>query len=149
MEALKTPDKHPLKTIREDEGVALGMDAFKRGLHNIPSLQLRGLQNFPSLLVGHATDPVQPGAPFDERPLKTIREDEGVSLVKDAFKRGQGQTFRMFLLDHITDPVQPRSYPPNAGPDEPGRRRLHPLLVSAIVCFGLLFALFIYFSFWR
>jgi hypothetical protein len=49
----------------------------------------------------------------------------------------------------MTDPIQPRSYRTDADPDDPGRRRLHPILVSGIVCFGLMFVIFFYFSYWK
>ena len=85
-----------------------------------------------------------------EVPLRTITPEEGLALVREAFKLRQVRDFQTFLLDHITDPVEPRSYSPDSrNPDDPGRRRLHPLLVSGIVCFGLLFAVFVYFSYWR
>jgi len=84
-----------------------------------------------------------------EMPLKTITSEEGVILAKKAHKRGQVRDFRTSLLDLITDPIQPRSYKPEADPDDPGRRRLHPMLVSGLVCFGLLFAVFVYFSYWQ
>ena len=84
-----------------------------------------------------------------EMPLKTITPEEGVVLGSNAYKRGQVRDFPTSLLDLITDPIQPRSYKPDADPDDPGRRRLHPLLVSGLLCFGLLFVVFLYFSYWQ
>jgi hypothetical protein len=72
-----------------------------------------------------------------------------VVLAKNAYKRGQVRDLPTSLLDRITDPVQPRSYKPDAEPDDPGRRRLHPILVSGLVCFGLMFVIFLYFSYRR
>jgi hypothetical protein len=82
-------------------------------------------------------------------PLKTINAEEGVVLIGKAFGRGQVRDFPTCLLDRITDPIQPRSYRTDADPDDPGRRRLHPILVSGFVCFGLMFVIFLYFSYWR
>jgi len=84
-----------------------------------------------------------------EMPLKTISAEEGVVLIGKAFERGQVRDFPTSLLDRITDPIQPRSYRPDADPDDPGRRRLHPILVSGLVCFGLMFVVFLYFSYCR
>jgi hypothetical protein len=84
-----------------------------------------------------------------EVPLKTISPEEGVVLIGKAFGRGQVRDYRTWLLDLITDPIQPRSYNSDADPDDPGRRRLHPILVSGIVCFGLMFVIFLYFSYWK
>ena len=84
-----------------------------------------------------------------EMPLKTITQEEGVALARKAFKRGQVRDFQTSLLDRITDPVRKYSYKPDANPDDPGRRRLHPILVSGLVCFGLMLAVFLYFSYWR
>ena len=84
-----------------------------------------------------------------EMPLRSITPEEGLALVKEAFKRGEDPDFQSFLLDRITDPIQKRVYAPIAKLGDPGRRRLHPILVSGLVCFGLLFAVFVYFSYWR
>jgi hypothetical protein len=84
-----------------------------------------------------------------EMPLRTVTPQEGVVLAKKAYKRGQVRDFPTSLLDRITDPVQPRAYRPDAVSDDPGRRRLHPILVSGLVCFGLMFVIFLYFSYWR
>ena len=84
-----------------------------------------------------------------EMPLTTITQEEGVVLARKAFKRGQVRDFRTSLLDRITDPIRKYSYKPDANPDDPGRRRLHPILVSGLVCFGLMLAVFLYFSYWR
>jgi hypothetical protein len=84
-----------------------------------------------------------------EMPLKTITPVEGVVLASKAYKRGQVRDFPRFLLDCITDPIQPRSYGLSCEPDDPGRRRLHPILVSGLVCFGLMFVIFLYFSYCR
>ena len=84
-----------------------------------------------------------------EMPLKTISPEEGVVLIRKAFERGQVRDFPTTLLDRITDPIQPRTFRSNADPDDPGRRRLHPILVSGLVCFGLMFVVFLYFSYWR
>ena len=84
-----------------------------------------------------------------EMPLTTITQEEGVALARKAFKRVQVRDFKTSLLDRITDPVRKYSYKPDANPDDPGRRRLHPILVSGLVCFGLMLAVFLYFSFWR
>jgi hypothetical protein len=84
-----------------------------------------------------------------ELPLRTITPEEGLAFAREAFKFGKDRGFTTFLLDPITDPIEPRSYNPDSSdPDQPGRRRLHPLLVSGLVCFGLLFAVFVYFSYW-
>ena len=84
-----------------------------------------------------------------EMPLRAITPEESVMYAREAFKRGQIRDFSTSLLDLVTDPVQQHSYKPDANPDDPGRRRLHPILVSGIVCFGLMFAMFLYFSYWR
>ena len=84
-----------------------------------------------------------------EMPLTTITQEEGVALARKAFKRGQIRDFKTSLLDRITDPIRRYSYKPDANPDDPGRRRLHPILVSGLVCFGLMLAVFLYFSYWR
>jgi len=84
-----------------------------------------------------------------EMPLTTISQEEGVALARKAFKRVQVRDFKTSLLDRITDPVRKYSYKPDANPDDPGRRRLHPILVSGLVCFGLMLAVFLYFSYWR
>jgi hypothetical protein len=84
-----------------------------------------------------------------EMPLTTITQEEGVALARKAFKRVQVSDFKTSLLDRITDPIRKYSYKPDANPDDPGRRRLHPILVSGFVCFGLILAVFLYFSFWR
>jgi len=84
-----------------------------------------------------------------EMPLTTITQEEGVVLARKAFKRGQVRDFKTSLLDRITDPIRKYSYKPDANPDDPGRRRLHPILVSGLVCFGLMLAVFLYFSYWR
>ena len=84
-----------------------------------------------------------------EMPLTTITQEEGVALARKAFKRVQVRDFKTFLLDRITDPIRKYSYKPDANPDDPGRRRLHPILVSGLVCFGLMLAVFLYFSYWR
>ncbi len=84
-----------------------------------------------------------------EMPLTTITQEEGVALARNAFKRVQVRGFKTSLLDRITDPIRKYSYKPDANPDDPGRRRLHPILVSGLVCFGLMLAVFLYFSFWR
>jgi hypothetical protein len=84
-----------------------------------------------------------------EMPLTIITQEEGVTLARKAFKRGQVRDFRTSLLDRITDPIRKYSYKPDANPDDPGRRRLHPILVSGLVCFGLMLAVFLYFSYWR
>ena len=84
-----------------------------------------------------------------EMPLTTISQEEGVALAKKAFKRVQVRDFKTSLLDRITDPIRKYSYKPDANPDDPGRRRLHPILVSGLVCFGLMLAVFLYFSYWR
>jgi hypothetical protein len=81
--------------------------------------------------------------------LTTIAQEEGVALARKAFKRVQVRDFKTSLLDRITDPVRKYSYKPDANPDDPGRRRLHPNLVSGLVCFGLMLAVFLYFSYWR
>jgi len=82
-------------------------------------------------------------------PQMTISWEEGVVLIRKAFGRGEVRECPTYLLDRITDPIQPRSYRPDADPDDPGRRRLHPILVSGLVCFGLMFVMFLYFSYWR
>jgi len=84
-----------------------------------------------------------------EMPLTTISQEEGVALARKAFKRVQVRDFKTSLLDRITDPIRKYSYKPDANPDDPGRRRLHPILVSGLVCFGLMLAVFLYFSYWR
>ena len=84
-----------------------------------------------------------------EMPLRTITQEEGVVLARKAFKRGQVRDFQTSLLDLITDPIRQHSYKPDANPDDPGRRRLHPILVSGLVCFGLMLVIFLYFSYWR
>ena len=84
-----------------------------------------------------------------EMPLTTITQEEGVALARKAFKRVQVRDFKTSLLDRITDPIRRYSYKPDANPDDPGRRRLHPILVSGLVCFGLMLAVFLYFSYWR
>ena len=84
-----------------------------------------------------------------EMPLKTITPEEGIVYAREAFKRGQVRDFSASLRGLITDPVQQHSYKPDANPDDPGRRRLHPILVSELVCFGLMLAVFLYFSYWR
>ena len=84
-----------------------------------------------------------------EMPLTTITQEEGVVIARKAFNRGQVRDFKTSLLDRITDPVKKHSYKPDANPDDPGRRRLHPILVSGLVCFGLMLAVFLYFSYWR
>ena len=84
-----------------------------------------------------------------EMPLTIITQEEGVALARKAFTRGQVRDFRTSLLDRITDPIRKYSYKPDANPDDPGRRRLHPILVSGLVCFGLMLAVFLYFSYWR
>ena len=84
-----------------------------------------------------------------EMPLTTITQGEGVALARKAFKRVQVRDFKTSLLDRITDPIRKYSYKPDANPDDPGRRRLHPVLVSGIVCLGLMFILFLYFSYWQ
>jgi hypothetical protein len=84
-----------------------------------------------------------------EMPLKAISPEEGVVLIGKAFTRGEVQDYTTCLLDRMTDPIQPRSYRTDADPDDPGRRRLHPILVSGIVCFGLMFVIFFYFSYWK
>jgi len=84
-----------------------------------------------------------------EMPLTTITQEEGVVLARKAFKRGQVRDFKTSLLDRITDPIRKYSYKPDANPDDPGRRRLHPILVSGLVCFGLMLAVYLYFSYWR
>ena len=84
-----------------------------------------------------------------EMPLTTITQEEGVALARKAFKRVQVRDFKTSLLDRITDPIRKYSYKPDANPDDPGRRRLHPILVSGLVCFGLMLAVFFYFSYWR
>ena len=84
-----------------------------------------------------------------EMPLTIITQEEGVALARKAFKRGQVRDFRTSLLDRITDPIRKYSYKPDANPDDPGRRRLHPILASGLVCFGLMLAVFLYFSYWR
>ncbi len=84
-----------------------------------------------------------------EMPLTTITQEEGVALARKAFKRVQVRDFKTSLLDRITDPIRKYSYKPDANPDDPGRRRLHPILVSGLVCFALMLAVFLYFSFWR
>jgi len=84
-----------------------------------------------------------------EMPLTTITQEEGVTLARKAFKRVQVRDFKTSLLDRITDPIRKYSYKPDANPDDPGRRRLHPILVSGLVCFGLMLAVFLYFSYWR
>jgi hypothetical protein len=82
-------------------------------------------------------------------PLRNITQEEGVKFSKKAFARGQVRSFRQFILDHITDPVQPRTYPPNCDPDDKGHWRFHPILVTAVICAGVLFAAFLYFSFFK
>ena len=89
-----------------------------------------------------------PNTPI-EMPLTSITQEEGVALARKVFKRGQLRDFPTSLLDHITDPIQQHSYKPDANPDDPGRRRLHPILVSGLVCFGLMLVTFLYFSYWR
>ena len=84
-----------------------------------------------------------------EMPLTIITQEEGVTLARKAFKRGQVRDCRTSLLDRITDPIRKYSYKPDANPDDPGRRRLHPILVSGLVCCGLMLAVFLYFSYWR
>ena len=84
-----------------------------------------------------------------EMPLTTITQEEGAALARTAFKRVQVRDFKTSLLDRITDPIRKYSYKPDANPDDPGRRRLHPILVSGLVCFGLMLAVFLYFSYWR
>ena len=84
-----------------------------------------------------------------EMPLTTITQEEGVTLARKAVKRVQVRDFKTSLLDRITDPIRKYSYKPDANPDDPGRRRLHPILVSGLVCFGLMLAVFLYFSYWR
>ncbi len=84
-----------------------------------------------------------------EMPLTTITQEEGVALARKAFKRVQVRDFKTSLLDRITDPIRKYSYKPDANPDDPGRRRLHPILVSGLACFGLMLAVFLYFSYWR
>jgi hypothetical protein len=95
------------------------------------------------------TPPVDAAEMQSKIPSKTITPEEGVVLAEKAFNRGLTQPFRTILLDTITDPIQPRSYKPDANPDDPGRRRLHPLLVSTLIFFGLLFAMFVYFTYWQ
>jgi hypothetical protein len=84
-----------------------------------------------------------------EMPLRTITQEEAVVYAREAFKRGQVRDFSASLLGLITDPVQQHSYKPDANPDDPGRRRLHPILVSGLVCFGLMFVIFLYFTYWQ
>ena len=85
-----------------------------------------------------------------EVPRKTITPEEGRDLGRKAFKRVEIRDFKTFLLDQITDPIQPRSYrSPASDPFDLGQRRLHPVLFSALVCFGLLFAAFLSFTYWR
>ena len=84
-----------------------------------------------------------------EMPLKIITQEEGVMYARKAFERGQVRDFSASLLDLITDPIRKYSYKPDANPDDPGRRRLHPILVSGLVCFGLMFVIFLYFSYWQ
>jgi hypothetical protein len=84
-----------------------------------------------------------------EMPLTIITQEEGVVLARKAFKRGQVRDFSASLLGLITDPVQQHLYKPDANPDDPGRRRLHPILVSGLVCFGLMFVIFLYFTYWQ
>jgi len=84
-----------------------------------------------------------------EMPLKTITPEEGAVYAREAFKRGQVRDFSASLRGLITDPVQQHSYKPDANPDDPGRRRLHPILVSGLVCFGLMFVIFLYFTYWQ
>jgi len=84
-----------------------------------------------------------------ELPSKYITPEEGVILAEKAFNRGLTRPFRTVLLDYSTDPIQPRKYKPDANPDDPGRRRLHPLFVSTLIFFGLQFAMFAYFTYWQ
>ena len=70
-------------------------------------------------------------------------------LIGKAFKRGQVRDFPTCLLDRITDPISHTHTGLMPTPTIPGRRRLHPILVSGLVCFGLMFVMFLYFSYWR
>ncbi len=82
-------------------------------------------------------------------PLRAITQEEGLMYARAASKRCKIRAYSTSLLDLVTDPIQPHSYKPDANPDDPGRRRLHPVLVSGIVCLGLMFILFLYFSYWQ
>jgi hypothetical protein len=82
-----------------------------------------------------------------ERSLKAISPEEGGAHLQEAFARGKVGNYSSSLLDRITDPVEPRSYKPDAKIDDPGQRRLHPVLVTGAVCLVLMFILFLYFSY--
>jgi hypothetical protein len=77
----------------------------------------------------------------DETLERTITEEEGLQLVKKAWARGESQNFTKSILTLITDPIQPVN--------DAGRRRLHPILVSALISGVILFALFIYFTYFN
>lgn len=134
------PPKKPAQTLQEPTTADIGVAHCKR-------VHTKGLESFPS--VPPVEDTIKPRQPMNELPMNTIDEAEGVSLCLAAHKRGSARTFRTYLLDMITDSVTPRTYPADCDPDHPGRRRLHPLFVSAGVCFGVLFAVTVYFSFSR
>jgi hypothetical protein len=134
MRALTAPDKNPMSTITEDDGLKLFDKAVKNG-GTVP-----------------IEDPIVSTIPFrltpDERPLNAISPEEGTEYFDQACTRSLAQGFLKHLLDFITDHIQPRNFPPHCEPNDPGTRRLHPLFVSGLVCFALGTAAFIYFSYW-
>ena len=145
-----TPDQDALKNITEDEGVALFNKVHKGGLASFQGIPLVDDPVEPRSMREDLMDTGSVSSAISRRwSCRLLDDKDGVDLYESAHKRGLARSFVVFMLDLITDPVTPRIYPPDCDPNHPGRRRLHPLFVSGVVCLAVLFVVTVYLSFWN